>query len=593
MKTKITILAMIMAMFSLNAQSQNWLTAGNNQTTAASAAFRLGYINVANTNPMRFFTQGAERMRLTNGGLLVVASPAYIPGGACAVDVDGNINAQKSYFLGSSRVLFDNGGSSSIYCGIGSGASLAGGTDNAFFGYRSGQLNTTGGQNCFMGSFSGLSNLAGGANTFLGYACGQSNQNGGANTFLGYAAGISNVSGSDNVILGVKAGASNDASGNTFVGAYSGNSNTVGDLNVFVGYNAGLTNGIEYANTYVGYAAGQNANGYKNTFLGIFAGGNNTSGSGNTALGKDTGGAISTGGDNTFVGSGAGAAGDFNNSGAFGSSAISNADNMIRMGNTGITLLECEVNWTITSDARMKQNIQANVPGLSFIRQLRPVTYNYNMDAMDKFQNSSEEWINSDARAKAKAQKESIVYTGFLAQEVEQAAKNVNYNFSGVDAPNAQKGYYGLRYSEFVVPLVQAVQEQQTIIDDQNTKIENFNTEVENLNAEIENLSSEIEELKSMMRASGIGNVPATNRIMPVSPNPVNNGTIQVKYEMSSANEAQIVVTDIKGQVVYNSTATANGQFTIDSATLAAGEYFVSMIIDGQKTSSQRFVVVR
>jgi trimeric autotransporter adhesin len=579
MKTKITILAIAMAMFSLNAQSQNWLTAGNTQTTAASAAFRLGYTNAANTNPMRFFTQGAERMRLTNGGLLVVANPLYVPGGACALDVDGNINAQKSYFLGSSRVLFDNGGSSSIYCGIGSGASLAGGTDNAFFGFKSGQQTTTGGQNCFMGSLSGLSNLAGGANTFIGWASGQSNQNGGANTFLGYAAGISNVSGNENVIVGVKAGATNDATGNTFVGAYSGNNNSTGTENVFIGNSAGQSNGVESVNTYVGYYAGLNSKAYKNAFFGTYAGLSNNSGSGNVFLGAGTGNATVNGSTDTYVGYSADASGDFNNSGSFGAFAIANTNDMIRMGNTGITLLECEVNWTVTSDARMKQNIQANVPGLSFIRQLRPVTYNYNMDAMDKLQNSSEEWINSEVRAKAKAQKESIVYTGFLAQEVEQAAKSVDYNFSGVDAPNAQKGYYGLRYSEFVVPLVQAVQEQQTIIDDQNAKIEN--------------LSSEIEELKSMMRASGIGNVPATNRIMPVSPNPVKDGVIQIKYEMSSSNEAQIIVTDIKGQVVYNGTATANGQFTIESATLAVGEYFVSMIIDGQKTSSQRFVVVR
>ncbi len=545
MKTKITILAIAMAMFSLNAQSQNWLTAGNNQTTAASAAFRLGYINAANTNPMRFFTQGAERMRLTNGGLLVVASPLYVPGGACAVDVDGNINAQKSYFLGSSRVLFDNGGSSSIYCGIGSAMSLAGGTDNAFFGYRSGQLTTTGNSNCFMGSYSGMLNALGNENVYVGL-------------FSGFQA---------------------DASGNTFVGAYTGQNTTTGGENVFVGRNAGLSNGIESVNTYVGYSAGENANGYKNVFLGAFAGTGNLAGSANVYTGAGTGGAVVNGGGNTFTGHSSGASGDFNNSGAFGSSAVANANDMIRLGNTAITSLECQVALTVTSDARLKQNIQANVPGLSFINQLRPVTYNYDIDAMDKYQNSSQEWANSPERQAAKVEQEKIVYTGFLAQEVEQAAKSVDYNFSGVDAPNAQKSYYGLRYSEFVVPLVQAVQEQQTIIDDQNVKIEN--------------LSAQIEELKSMMRASGIGNVPATNRIMPVSPNPVRDGAIQVKYEMSSSNEAQIVVTDIKGQVVYNSTATANGQFTIDSATLAAGEYFVSMIIDGQKTSSQRFVVVR
>ena len=49
--------------------------------------------------------------------------------------------------------------------------------------------------------------------------------------------------------------------------------------------------------------------------------------------------------------------------------------------------------------------------------------------------------------------------TGFIAQEVEAAAKNIGYDFSGVDAPKNEKDMYGLRYAEIVVPLVKAVQE--------------------------------------------------------------------------------------------------------------------------------------
>ena len=33
------------------------------------------------------------------------------------------------------------------------------------------------------------------------------------------------------------------------------------------------------------------------------------------------------------------------------------------------------------------------------------------------------------------------------------------YSFSEVDAPNNENDFYGLRYAEFVVPLVKAVQE--------------------------------------------------------------------------------------------------------------------------------------
>ena len=56
-------------------------------------------------------------------------------------------------------------------------------------------------------------------------------------------------------------------------------------------------------------------------------------------------------------------------------------------------------------------------------------------------------------------EKEQIVYSGFVAQEVEQAAKSINYNFSGVDAARNDKDLYSLRYVDFVVPLVKSVQE--------------------------------------------------------------------------------------------------------------------------------------
>jgi hypothetical protein len=75
----------------------------------------------------------------------------------------------------------------------------------------------------------------------------------------------------------------------------------------------------------------------------------------------------------------------------------------------------------------------------------------------------------------------NTLQTGFLAQEVEAVAKNIGYNFSGVDAPKNENDYYGLRYAEFTVPLVKAVQEQQTIIEAQNKKIEDLEKRLQKL----------------------------------------------------------------------------------------------------------------
>jgi len=60
---------------------------------------------------------------------------------------------------------------------------------------------------------------------------------------------------------------------------------------------------------------------------------------------------------------------------------------------------------------------------------------------------------------------EKIKMSGFIAQEVEKAAQDSNYNFSGVKVPKTSDGLYGLSYAEFVVPLVKALQEQQKQIE--------------------------------------------------------------------------------------------------------------------------------
>jgi hypothetical protein len=56
--------------------------------------------------------------------------------------------------------------------------------------------------------------------------------------------------------------------------------------------------------------------------------------------------------------------------------------------------------------------------------------------------------------------------SGFIGQEVAEAAKAAGYNFDGVHVPVDDIDNYSIAYSQFVVPLVKAVQEQQVMIDD-------------------------------------------------------------------------------------------------------------------------------
>jgi len=83
------------------------------------------------------------------------------------------------------------------------------------------------------------------------------------------------------------------------------------------------------------------------------------------------------------------------------------------------------------------------------------------------------------------AEKEKIVYTGFIAQEVEGVAKKLNYEFSGIDKPQDKNGLYGLRYAEFVVPLVKTVQELSKMNDEKDKKINALEERIVKLKAVI------------------------------------------------------------------------------------------------------------
>ena len=77
---------------------------------------------------------------------------------------------------------------------------------------------------------------------------------------------------------------------------------------------------------------------------------------------------------------------------------------------------------------------------------------------------------------------------------------SVGYDFHGVDKPKNETSHYGLRYAEFVVPLVKAVQELSEINQEQNVLIEKLLVEQKKFKSELQQfatLKSEIEELKA------------------------------------------------------------------------------------------------
>jgi hypothetical protein len=100
---------------------------------------------------------------------------------------------------------------------------------------------------------------------------------------------------------------------------------------------------------------------------------------------------------------------------------------------------------------------------MDLVMNLRPVTYHLDMNKLAKWQKTPD----SLRLRKAEQQKAAELQIGFIAQEVEQAAQSLNFDFHAVDKPKNPEDRYGLRYAEFVPVLVKALQEQQREIDEQ------------------------------------------------------------------------------------------------------------------------------
>lgn len=410
-------------------------------------------------------------------------------------------------------------------------ANTVDGYGNTATGYRSLFSNTIGYDNTANGANALRSNTTGGSNTAAGNGTLYYNSSGVSNTAVGSVALYNNLSGRFNNAVGVSA-------------LYA---NETGEDNNALGLQALFTNRFGKKNTGIGTQALVSSDGNSNTAVGYKSLLTNTTGSFNTALGANA----------NVTQSG------LTNATAIGYNAKANASNKVRIGNTSVTSIGGQVNWTTYSDERVKRNIQENVPGLAFIQVLRPVTYRYNIANEHKLMNDNDETSNRQTSYAV----EKINFTGLIAQEVDAAAKKINYDFSGVDKSG---NIMGLRYAEFVVPLIKAVQELAIQNDVLKNQLAELQYQVDLLKAKYAGTSN--------TSTPGINDMPANKPI--VYPNPAKN-TVTINYTAEKNGKYIFEVTGISGTVLLRkeaNAATGTNYITLDVSRLVKGVYFVNII---------------
>ena len=303
-------------------------------------------------------------------------------------------------------------------------------------------------------------------NTAVGYDALTAVNTGDNNTALGYEAGKALTIGTNNVFIGHGAGKTIDKE-----------SGDQGSMNTFVGQDAGALITNSQRCTYVGRAAGgQMSQGPTHqTGLGMYALSANY-GTRNTALGY---GCLQTGSGSDMVAVGSTLTSTGSASIMLGYNITDNTSDEVIIGDSAsyytLAYSGSGASWAHSSDERMKKDITTDTLGLSFINDIRPVTFK--LKAPSEFPtewNSYSPPTHTNALGDVVEQRTTPRNTdlqhGLIAQEVKAALDTAGVStFSGWS--EREDGQQRIAKGMFILPLINAVKELTTRLEAAEAKI--------------------------------------------------------------------------------------------------------------------------
>ena len=390
-----------------------------------------------------------------------------------AIALDAITTSADNTAVGHQALTNATSGAGNTALGKGTMTGVVTGSNNTAVGRYALSANTSASNNVAVGINALVANTTGAGNTASGFDAMVANVDGSNNAAFGRQALADNTSGNENTAVGYTAlGDNTTASYNTGVGRQAGRLTTTGSENVFMGYSAGRGNTTGATNTVIGFRAGYGrTTGGQNVIIGSDASYSAGTGSKNVAIGVNAGYNWTTAYNNTVIGYNA-RTDEYNSYGAItigynGTGYSSEAVTFVN-GSSKTYVGIGSTNWGGTSDQRLKENVQASTAGLSFINDLRPVTFDWKKKK--DIDNSLEGYENSDDRYNAY---NPINRHGFVAQEVKTALDNHSEVLSGSEIWSESKdGTQGISETALIPMLVKALQEADDKIDALTARIE-------------------------------------------------------------------------------------------------------------------------
>jgi len=226
--------------------------------------------------------------------------------------------------------------------------------------------------------------------------------------------------------------------------------------------------------------------------------------------------------------------------------------------------------WSTFSDARLKKDVQDFEDGLEEVLQIRPVRYHYN------------------GKADLPTDEE---YIGVIAQEIKEVAPYTVKLLKYGDDEKATTEYLSYDGTAVTYMLVNAIQDQQAIIEAKEERIAAIEQELTELKKLVQQVLST--ENSTIHQSSTTLDQPAI--LKQNQPNPFTEATV-IQYDLpKSIASSQLQITDQQGKTikVIPIKGIGAGQVELKSGTLAAGTYFYSLIADGKVVDTKQMILTK
>jgi len=217
--------------------------------------------------------------------------------------------------------------------------------------------------------------------------------------------------------------------------------------------------------------------------------------------------------------------------------------------------------WSSISDENAKRDINSYDKGLKEVLSINPVSYKYNVD-----------FLEADDKT----------YVGVVAQDLQKVVPSMvkEYDYTDISAKK-HTGLLSVDPNEFTYMLINAVKEQQEVIN--------------KLNDQVNDLSKIVNDLQPSDVINSTLDIDATNKaqLAQNTPNPLKNTTKIEYFVPTGSKDAKISVFDLNGKLIKSENIAESGLGSINLKVkdVSSGLYTYSLVVDGQTIDTKKMII--